>query len=438
VHSAAEIAQVARSMQEFGWTIPVLVDEEGVLIAGHRRVAAAAQLGWPEAPVMVAVGWPEAKKRAYVIADNQLALNASWDESLVRAELDALGIAGFDLSVLGFSDQQLAEFIADSQGSGGSASASVPGLEELAVSRRGDTWILGEHRVHCGDATNRNAVALFLGLEQIDCLWTDPPYNVSYAGGRAIKGDDQDPEQFLNFLTAAFTSAALSMKPGATAYVAHAETEGINFRLAFEAAGFKLASCLVWVKNALVLGHSDYHYQHEPILYGWRDGGAHKFYGRRKKTSVMKIGDPPLRVTGDGQWLLTVGDESFVIRGTDVTLEQVTGSVFFENKPHRSAEHPTMKPVELIERMLAVSSKRGQLVLDPFGGSGSTLIASDRLGRRARLMEIDPLYVDVIVRRWQTHAGQSATLAASGLTFSECEQRGDTRTETEAEPPSDS
>ena len=414
-HSAEQIDQIARSIREWGWTNPVLVTEEGMIIAGHGRVLAAERLGFDQVPAMVAVGWSPAQVRAYVIADNKLAENAGWDRDLLAAELADLEEMGFAVDLIGFSDDELSDLRPDAE-KYLTDPDDVPEVGPSPVSRTGDVWILGPHRVVCGDSMNVDDVGKVMGSAFADLCWTDPPYNVDYQQG-AIANDDMPDEAFADFLLAAFVSAFAFLKPGSAIYVAHADTEGLNFRAAFKSAGFKLSGCLVWAKGSLVLGRSDYQWSHEPILYGWKPGAAHRWFGGRKQTTVVELEGSVFAVQPDGTLVVRVGSESIVVRGKGLTAEPVEPTVLRVEKPRKSADHPTMKPVELIERMMKNSSREGDLVLDLFGGSGSTLIACEKMGRQARLVELDARFVDVIVKRWQDFTGKSAALEADGRSF---------------------
>jgi DNA modification methylase len=287
----------------------------------------------------------------------------------------------------------------------------APDAPAEPVTKTGDIWVMGPHRLVCGDSTMIDPLEMLMGSERADMCWTDPPYNVAYetkAGKTA--NDDLGDSEFRQFLVDAFTNAFCMLKPGAAIYVAHADTEGLNFRAAFAQAGFKLSGCLVWRKDSLVLGRSDYQWQHEPILYGWREGSRHKWYGGRKLTTVQEVGDgSPFTQQEDGRWTIRVGDRIMVVDGA-ATVEDMLPSVFNEPKPKRSEGHPTMKPVALIERMLRNNARPGDIVFDPFGGSGSTLIAAERLGMCARLCELDPGYCDVIVKRYEAYTGRKAEL----------------------------
>ena len=416
-HSDEQGAQIAASIREFGFTNPVLVDNGGGIVAGHGRVMAARKLGMAEVPT-VNVGWlNEQQRRAYVIADNKLAMNAGWDMDLLKAELADLKIEGFDLELLGFGDQ-LTDILDPQLLDKGKDPDDAPPVPEKPESAAGDVWIMGPHRVCCGDSTSVADWDKLMGSEKADVCWTDPPYNVAYESKLAgkIKNDSMGDEKFLAFLTDAFVALGTALKPGAAIYVAHADTEGYNFRAAFRQAGFKLSGCLVWKKDSLVLGRSDFQWMHEPILYGWKPGSKHRWYGGRKLTTVQEWGGDPVTQRPDGTYQIVVGDRVLTVSG-DAKIEETLSSVLFHEKPKRSSEHPTMKPVALVERMLKCSARSGDLVVDAFGGSGSTLMAADRLGMSARIMELDPKFVDVIVRRWQDYTGKRAVLESTGQPF---------------------
>lgn len=417
-HSEAQVEQIAASIREFGFTNPVLVDEQGRIIAGHGRVLAARLLGWAEVPTLELAGLTDAQRRALVLADNKLALNADWNLDLLRAELKDLQALGYDLDLIGFAPDELADLFTVVEPKGDPDAA--PPLQEATTSVLGDVWVLGAHRLVVGDACTQAAYDLLLGGERIDICWTDPPYNVAYsAGAGSIQNDDMSDADFLQFLRDAFVGVFQAVKPGAAVYVAHADAgaTGASFRTAFLSAGFKLAACLIWKKDALVLGRSDYQWIHEPILYGWKPGSKHRWYGGRKNTSVVDLGtSSPFTQLPDGRWQVTVGGQMLVVDGA-ASVEALVPSLLEEPRPRASTEHPTMKPVALIERMLAHNARAGDLVLDPFGGSGSTLVAADRLGMAARLIELDPRYADVIVRRWQTLTGRQAVHGGDGRPF---------------------
>lgn len=421
-HPDWQIAQIAASIEAFGFCNPILTGSDGVIIAGHGRLMAAQQLGLAEVPVIKLGHLSAAQRRALVIADNRIAENAGWDEELLRSELAALQAEGFDLDVVGFSEDELAELLAGVGADDGPPAAIgdpdfVPDMREQPVTERGDVWQLGPHRLMCGDSTDAAAVAHVCG-GLVDACWTDPPYNVNYEGAAGKIANDNLPEnQFREFLRAAFAAAYSVLRPGAPIYVAHADTEGLAFRSAFRAVGFKLSGCLVWVKPSLVLGRSDYQWRHEPILYGWKPGAAHAWYGGRKQTTVLEGATMPLRVMPNGTLQIDVKGKTFVVSGQNVTIEAYDGSVIRAEKPARNAEHPTMKPVGLIIEMLENSTRRGDKVLDLFGGSGSTLIACQQIGRAARLMELDERFCDVIVDRWETQTGKTAVNETDGRSF---------------------
>lgn len=422
-HPDWQIAQIASSIAEFGFTNPILAGEDGVIIAGHGRLLAARRLGLLVVPVIVLEGLSDAQRRALVIADNKIAENAGWDEDLLRSELAALREDGFELEVIGFSEDELSQLLGGLEDAGAPPAAlgdpdHVPEPLPQPVSRSGDVWILGDHRVVCGDSTDAATVAALCGDRLVDAVWTDPPYNVAYEGkAGSIANDDMSASDFRRFLFSAFSAAAGVMRPGAPIYVAHADTEGLAFRGAFRDAGFKLSGCLVWVKPSLVLGRSDYQWRHEPILYGWKPGAAHSWYGGRARTTVLERDAAPVQIMPDGSIQIRVEGRTLVVTGQGLSVEAVDETVLRFEKPSRSDEHPTMKPVGLILEMLEASTAKGDLVLDVFGGSGSTLIACHKVGRVARLVELEPKFVDVIVQRWQTFTGLRAVHASTGAEF---------------------
>ena len=389
-HGADQVAKIAASMAEFGWTAPVLVADDGEIIAGHGRVLAAEQLGLGDVPVIVLGHLTEAQRRAYRIADNKLTELGAWDEAKLADELQALGADGFDLSLTGFDDNEIERLMASLDGDGdeaGDGDAGVPEPPVEPVSRPGDLWVCGEHRVLCGDATVLSDVETLLGGELADMTFCDPPYNVNYGdtpkdklrakggtkAGRTILNDNLGSD-FAALLYDASVNI-LAVTKGAV-YICMSSSELDTLQKAFRDAGGKWSTFIVWAKNTFTLGRSDYQRQYEPILYGWKDGAEHYWCGARNQ-----------------------------------------GDVWFFDKPHKNDLHPTMKPVALVERAIRNSSKGRDIVLDPFGGSGTTMIAAERSGRRARLVELDPKYVDVIVGRWQAVTGKAATLSSDGSTF---------------------
>lgn len=422
-HSREQVEQIADSIRKFGFTNPLLVDDAGRVIAGHGRLMAAQQLGLDAVPCMVVTGLSDAERRALILADNKLALNAGWDEDLLAAELRDLQGLGFDLAITGFSLEELDRLV--QPGAAERDADAAPPVPAEPKTKAGDVYQLGPHRLICGDCTQAAVLASLLGAEQVDAVWTDPPYNVDIGeknaaldradkGNRAktggIANDALGNDEFRSLLAAAFGAAFAVMKPGAVIYVAHSEKEALNFNAAFLEAGFKQHGCLIWRKDVHVLGRMDYQPIHEPILYGWKPGSRHRWYGGRKLTSLIDLGDgSPFEQLPDGRWRIQVGDQMLVVSG-EAQVESLVPSILFEPKPRRSDVHPTMKPVGLIEKMLRNNARPGDLVLDPFGGSGSTLMAADRLGMCARLVELDPGYCDVIVQRWEEYSGRRAEL----------------------------
>jgi len=373
-HSEAQIAQIAASIREWGWTTPILVDDNGTVLAGHGRLAAARQLQMTEVPVIVASGWSDAKRRAYVLADNKLALNAGWDDELLTLELGELGDLGFDLQLIGFNDEEIKALQPVEVNEGLTDPDEVPEPPPEPITKPGDVWVMGKHRLMCGDSTSTDHLAQLTQGNLVDMWLTDPPYNVAYEGGTKeklkIKNDEMGDEQFRQFLLDAYTAADTVMKPGAVFYIWHADSEGYNFRGAAKDAGWTVRQCLIWKKSSIVMGRQDYHWKHEPCLYGWKDGAGHLWAADRKQTTILEF-----------------------------------------DRPSRNGEHPTMKPVALFEYQMLNNTKGGDLVLDSFGGSGTTLIAAEKNGRVACLMELDPKYCDVIVKRWENFTGNKAVLS---------------------------
>ena len=370
-HSDAQVAQIAASIKEFGFTNPVLIDEQGGIIAGHGRVLAAQKLGLSEVPAIELAHLTAIQKKAYVIADNKLALNAGWDDELLRLEFAELEGAGFDLELTGFSLEEIDGLQIDEVTDGLTDENAVPEAPEEPVSKLGDVWLLGNHRLMCGDSTSIDAVEKLMDGQKADMVFTDPPYGVDYDG---INNDDRAGLEGL--LRGAFGCYTAIAKSGASSYVFHSDRCADIFHIVFREF-FHFSSMIIWAKNSLTLSRTDYQSQHEPCLYGWVKGGSHKFYGDRKQVSIWRF-----------------------------DKEKVEG-------------HTTPKPVALIERALENSSKGGDIVADLFGGSGSTLIACEKAGRHAHLMELDPKYVDVIIKRWQDFTGKQAVHEETGKTYAE-------------------
>ncbi len=381
-HSDEQVAQIAASIREFGFTNPILIDAQDGIIAGHGRVMAARKLGLTEVPCIRLAHLSEAQRRAYVIADNKLALNAGWDEELLAVELADLREMDFDLGLTGFDEDELNALLAEKTIEGNTDPDDVPEPPAEPVSVLGDVWVMGGHRLMCGDSTSIDDLARLCQGQMVDMWLTDPPYNVAYEGGTKdklkIKNDEMGDDQFRQFLRDAYTAADSVMKAGAVFYIWHADSEGYNFRGAARDACWTVRQCLIWKKSSLVMGRQDYHWKHEPCLYGWKDGAGHLWAADRKQTTILEF-----------------------------------------DKPSRNGEPPTMKPVALFEYQMLNNTKGGDQVLDSFGGSGTTLIAAEKNGRIARLMELDPRYVDVIVKRWQDFTGKDAIHEATGNTYNE-------------------
>jgi len=381
-HSDEQVAQIAASIKEWGWTTPVLVDEQGGIIAGHGRTLAAQKLKMVEVPVMVAKGWSDAKKRAYVLADNKLALNAGWDNEMLALELGEIGDLGFDLDLTGFTAEEIAALTPEQIEPGLTDEDAVPEVPEKPITVLGDVWLLGKHRLMCGDSTSIDAVDKLMDGQKADQLVTDPPYNIAYEGGskkrEQIKNDEMESADFRQFLRDAFTAADTVMKSGAVFYIWHADTEGYNFRGACLDAGWQVRQTLIWNKDNSAFGRQDYHWKHEPCLYGWKSGAGHLWASDRKQTTIIEC-----------------------------------------KRPSKSELHPTMKPVELMQYQIENNTKGQDVVLDLFGGSGSTMIACEKTGRINCSMELDPKYCDVIIKRWQDFTGKIATHAETGQPFAE-------------------
>jgi DNA modification methylase len=385
-HSHEQIAQIAASIAEFSFTNPILVGPDSIIIAGHARLQAARKLGMTEVPVIVLDHLTETQRRALVLADNRLALNAGWDEEMLRVELESIREDDFDLDLLGFTDDELEDLLREPEQvvAGNTDEDAAPEAPETAVTVPGDVWVLGDHRLLCGDATQIEAVEKVLAGGLADLTWTDPPYNVNYGqtmkdklrgNQRRIANDDLG-DDFGPFLRDSCVNI-LAVTKGAV-YICMSSSELHTLEKAFREAGGHWSTFVIWAKNTFTMGRADYQRQYEPILYGWKEGTDHYWCGARDQ-----------------------------------------GDVWFVKKPVANDLHPTMKPVELVERAIRNSSKSRDTVLDPFGGSGSTLIACEKTGRQARLIELEPKYCDTMIRRWQEFAGKEATLANDGRTFAE-------------------
>ena len=372
-HSDEQVAQIAASIKEFGWTNPILTDGDNGLIAGHGRLLAARKLGHKEVPTIELVGLTDTQKKAYIIADNRLALNAGWDNEMLKLEFDQLTELGFDVELTGFSLDEIAALAPIELNAGLTDEDEAPPLPPEPKTKPGDIYKLGKHRLMCGDSTSIDHLERLCGGQAVDMWLTDPPYNVAYEGktkeSLTIQNDSMGDDQFRQFLRDAYVAADAVMKAGAVFYIWHADSEGYNFRGAAQDAGWKVRQCLIWKKSSMVMGRQDYHWKHEPCLYGWKEGAGHLWATDRKQTTILEF-----------------------------------------EKPHRNGEHPTMKPVALFEYQLLNNTKGGDIVLDSFGGSGTTMIAAEKNGRVGYLMELDPKYCDVIVKRWEDFTGKTAEL----------------------------
>ena len=383
-HSAEQVAQIAASIAEFGWTSPILAGSDGIIIAGHARLLAARKLGMTEVPVIVLDHLSEAQRRALVLADNKLALNAGWDEEMLRIELQDLEVSGFNLDLVGFSAEELETILAGGEETteGLTDEDAVPEVPETAVTVLGDVWVLGDHRLLCGDSTQLDVVEKVLAGGLADMAWSDLPYNVNYGATMKDKlrgntrkiANDNLGDAFGPFLFDACTNL-LAVAKGAI-YICMSSSELHTLEKAFRDAGGHWSTFVIWAKSAFTMGRSDYQRQYEPMLYGWKEGTDHYWCGARDQ-----------------------------------------GDIWFIKKPVKNELHPTQKPVELIERAIRNSSKTRDTVLDPFAGSGSTLIACEKTGRQARLIELEPKYCDVVVQRWQSFSGKQAMLDGDGRGF---------------------
>jgi len=378
-HSDEQVAQIAASIREFGFTNPVLVDEDSNLIAGHGRLLAARKLNMTEVPAITVTGLDERKRRALVIAANKIALNSDWDIDALKVELEDLASDFGEL--MGFSQDELVELLKQPD-AGLTSDDAVPDAPKQPVTVKGDVWNLGNHRLMCGDSTSVADLETLCENQLVDMWLTDPPYNVAYVGktkdALVIQNDEMGDQDFRQFLVDAYSAADTVMKKGAVFYIWHADSEGYNFRGAAHDIGWQIRQCLIWRKQSMVMGRQDYHWQHEPCLYGWKDGASHLWASDRKQTTILNF-----------------------------------------DRPSKNEQHPTMKPVELFVYQMLNNTKGDDLVLDSFVGSGTTVIACEKHGRRTRAIEVDPVYCDVTITRWQEYTGKEATHAVTGKTFAE-------------------
>ena len=369
-HSPEQVMKLRSSLREFGFINPIIIDRDYGIIAGHGRLLAAKEEGITEVPCVFVDYLTEAQKKAYILADNRMAMDAGWDEELLRVEIEALQGEAFDVSLTGFDEKELADLFKD--GSDSDAEEDdydlSAALEKAAFVKRGDIWTVGRHRLMCGDATSAEDVAALMDGRKANLILTDPPYGVSFksSSGLTIQNDSMKDEEFYHFLLASFKNMADHLEKGGAAYVFHADTEGLNFRRAFIDAGFHLAGCCIWVKDSLVLGRSDYQWQHEPVLYGFIQNGKHPWYSDRKQTTIWNFA-----------------------------------------KPKRNANHPTSKPLDLLGYPIGNSTQENAIVIDTFGGSGSTLMACEQMNRTCCTMELDEKYASVILRRYVDDTGNA-------------------------------
>ena len=359
-HSPAQINKLRSSLRGFGFINPVIIDRDFGIIAGHGRVLAAREEGISEVPCVYADHLTEAQKKAYIIADNRMAMDAGWDEEMLRIEIESLQADAFDLALTGFDEKELSKLFDDGNDAKDDDFDVDEELKKPTFSKAGDVWKLGRHRLVCGDSTKPETYEVLMEGRKANLVLTDPPYNVNYEGTAGkIKNDNMASEEFFGFLFDAFSCMEKVMADDASIYVFHADTEGLNFRKAFDAAGFYLSGCCIWKKPSLVLGRSPYQWQHEPCLFGWKKNGKHQWYSDRKQTTIWEF-----------------------------------------EKSKKNGEHPTMKPIPLLCYPITNSTMSNTLVLDPFGGSGSTLIACEQTDRSCSTIELDEKFCDVIVNRY--------------------------------------
>ena len=397
------VEPVAKSIAEFGFRSPIVVDKDHVIICGHTRLKAAQRLGLETVPVHVAADLTPEQTKALRLVDNRTGELAKWDLELLGLEMQDLEQMNFKMDDYAFSDLELSQILGENDPvkQGKTDPDAVPETPADPVSKRGTVYQLGNHRVMCGDSTAKGDLIKLMNGQLADLWLTDPPYNVAYesANGLKIQNDNMNVTEFEKFLTSAFMLASHTLKPGASFYVFHSDNFGNSFRNSIIAAGLTLRQCLMWVKNGFILGRQDYQWAHEPCLYGWKDGASHKWYGDRKQSTVINVPDCPFILREDGKYQLKVGTRIYSIDADTVCSEEAT-TVVECPKPKRNDIHPTMKPVELLIKLLKHSCKRGDVIVDTFGGSGSTLIAAEQTGRTAFLMELDERYVDAIRKRY--------------------------------------
>lgn len=433
-HSAAQVDLLASAIADFGWTNPILADDKSI-VAGHGRLMAAKKLydaglsiHWPNkdvipaghVPVLDCTGWSDAQRRAYIIWDNRSAELATWSLEMLKLELDGLMAEGFDVMDIGFSPDDMAVLFADIMPAEvGPDPDEVPEVPEVPFSVAGDMWERGPHRVRCGSSTDPVDWEALMGTEKADLQVCDPPYNVNFSSKLAgsIKNDNMKDSEFRKFLNEFYACSFAVMKNGAAFYVSHADTEVVNFQEAMTDVGFDVKVRLMWVKNALVLGRADYHYRHEPIIYAVKPGGKRLWFGGRKQTTLQLFGQiDGMEKLEDGNFRIHGRDASWKVDKAAI-LDEIPTTTLYYNKPTRSALHPTMKPVGLWERLIKNHGRPKDIIIDGFGGSGTTMIAAERLGMCARLMELDGRFVDVICVRYFAMTGRVPVRAETGEAF---------------------
>ena len=408
-HPEEQINKIASSIKNYGFTVPIVIDNQNEIIAGHGRYEAAKKLGLKEIPCIVRDDLNTAQIKALRIADNKVA-ESEWDYELLGVELEDLSLKGFELSLTGFDDEEIEAILElDEEEKLKDDDFDVDkALEEDTISQEGDIWLLGRHRLLCGDSTSEKDMGKLMDGKVADLVFTDPPYNVNYESdkGLKIKNDNMENDDFYEFLYDFYKTALEYTKEGGAIYVCHADSEGGNFRCALKDSGWLLKQAIIWVKNQLVIGRQDYQWKHEPILYGWKPGAAHFWNGDRKQSTVIQD-SPQVRVKEKGNYFelhFDTGIHTVVMRVPSYDIlsngDDTDKTIWYFDKPVKSVEHPTMKPVGIPGRAIKNSSKKDEIVLDPFGGSGSTLIAAEQTGRIAYLNELDPKYIDVIVERY--------------------------------------
>ena len=421
IHTPEQVEQIVRSILEFGFNDPIAVDEHNMVIEGHGRLLAVKELGWTEVECIRLDGMTEDQKRAYIHIHNQLTMNTGFDMDVLEAELKS--IEGIDMSFFGFDmDFELDPDFDFDDGENAQSQLAEAAAQAEPRAKRGQLWQLGAHRLMVGDSTDPDDVYKLTGGEAMDLCVTDPPYNVALGqkdyntsetrkrhrrtDGLVIMNDSMEDSEFHDFLQAFYAQMLRVLKPGGGFYIFHADSEGLNFRAALKAAGGQMRQTLIWAKNSMTLGRQDYQWKHEPILYGWKEGAGHYFVNDRCQTTIFENRPDLANMSREDLAELA----AFLL----AKLEAVPNSIIRENRPTRSQLHPTMKPVALCAKLIQNSSKRGDRVIDFFGGSGSTIMACEQTGRACYAMELDTKYADVILTRWEDETGEKAVLL-SGL-----------------------